>query len=123
MLRSLLNTTTVHWFWCVTFWLLVVVTLCMSLVPVVHVPSAFSFWDKAQHAVGFAALAFSGLLAYPGRIRFLVLGLVLFGVGIEIAQWLTGWRHGDWQDWVADCVGISLGYLALRWLRRLPVPQ
>ena len=123
MLRSLLNTTTVHWFWCVTFWLLVVVTLCMSLVPVVHVPSAFSFWDKAQHAVGFAALAFSGLLAYPGRIRFLVLGLVLFGVGIEFAQWLTGWRHGDWQDWVADCVGISLGYLALRWLRRLPVPQ
>ena len=123
MLRSLLNTTTVHWFWCVTFWLLVVVTLCMSLVPVVHVPSAFSFWDKAQHAVGFAALAFSGLLAYPGRIRFLVLGLVLFGVGIEIAQWLTGWRHGDWQDWVADCVGISLGYLALRWLRRVPVPQ
>ena len=123
MLRSLLNTTTVHWFWCVTFWLLVVVTLCMSLVPVVHVPSAFSFWDKAQHAVGFAALAFSGLLAYPGRIRFLVLGLVLFGVGIEIAQWLTGWRHGDWQDWVADCVGISLGYLALRWLRRLPMPQ
>ena len=123
MLRSLLNTTTVHWFWCVTFWLLVVVTLCMSLVPVVHVPSAFSFWDKAQHAVGFAALAFSGLLAYPGRIRFLMLGLVLFAVGIEFAQWLTGWRHGDWQDWVADCVGISLGYLVLRWLRRVPVPQ
>ncbi len=123
MLRSLLNMTTAHWFWRVSFWLLVVVTLCMSLVPVVHVPSAFSFWDKAQHAVGFAALAFTGLLAYPGRIRCLVLGLVLFGVGIEIAQWLTEWRHGDWQDWVADCVGISLGYLVLRWLRRVPVPQ
>jgi hypothetical protein len=56
--------------------------------------------DKAQHALGFAGLAFLGLMAYPGRVRVrvLMLGLALFGAGIELAQWLTGWRQGDWQD-------------------------
>jgi glycopeptide antibiotics resistance protein len=45
------------------------------------------------------------------------MGLALFGIGIEVAQWLTGWRHGDWQDWIADCVGIMIGWLAWRLLR------
>jgi VanZ family protein len=38
--------------------------------------------------------------------------LVLLGAGIELAQWLTGWRQGDWQDWIADCVGLVMGGLA-----------
>lgn len=105
---------TINLFWRLSFWLLVLVTLWLSLIPVDRVPSAFNFWDKAQHASGFAALAFSGLLAYPGRIRSLMFGLALFGVVIECAQWLTGWRHGDWQDWVADCSGLAFGYVASR---------
>ena len=97
-------------------------TLWLSLIPVDQVPKAFSFWDKAQHAFGFAVLAFSGLLAYPRRIPALIFGLALFGAGIECAQWLTGWRFGDWQDWVADCVGVAFGYVVLRvvmWLVNL----
>jgi VanZ family protein len=43
-----------------------------------------------------------------------MLGLVLLGAGIELAQWLTGWRQGDWQDWIADCVGLVMGYFAWR---------
>jgi VanZ family protein len=105
---------TINLFWRVSFWLLVLVTLCLSLIPVAHVPTAFSFWDKAQHAFGFAVLAFSGLLAYPKRIPALMFGLALFGAAIECAQWLTGWRFGDWQDWVADCVGVAFGYAAWR---------
>jgi VanZ family protein len=90
----------------------VLITLWLSLVPAEQVPSAFHFWDKAQHALGFAGLAFLGLMAYPGRVRVLMLGLALFGAGIEVAQWLTGWRHGDWQDWIADCVGLIIGRVA-----------
>ena len=103
-----------HWVWRGSFWLLVAATLWLSLVPVAQVPSALSFWDKAQHAAGFAALAYVGLRAYTGQLRRLAIGLVLFGAGIEVAQWLTGWRMGDWQDWLADCVGILAGYLAWR---------
>ena len=105
---------TTNLLWRLSLWLLVLVTLWLSLIPVDQIPSAFSFWDKAQHAFGFAVLACLGLLAYPGRIRSLLFGLALLGVAIECAQRLTGWRFGDWQDWVADCVGIALGYAAWR---------
>lgn len=98
--------------WKSSFWLLLLGTLWLSLVPVDQIPSAFSFWDKAQHALGFAALCFLGLLAYPGRILLLMFGLALFGAGIECAQWATGWRQGDWQDWVADCMGMVMGEMA-----------
>ena len=68
--------------------------------------------------MGFAALAGLGLLAYPGRSRTVVAGLLLLGVGIECAQALSGWRQGDWQDWVADAVGIALGAGAYICLKR-----
>jgi VanZ family protein len=73
-----------------------------------------SFWDKAQHALGFAGLAFLGLYAYPGRVVRLILGLLMLGAAIELAQAISGWRQGDWVDWVADDVGIMLG--GLTWL-------
>lgn len=100
------------WRW--SLWSLLLVTLWLSLIPADQVPAQLNFWDKAQHALGFAGLAFLGLMAYPGRIPKLMLSLMLFGVGIEVTQWLTGWRQGDWQDWVADCVGLLLGYTAWR---------
>jgi VanZ family protein len=117
----------IHFFWKASFWILVLVTLWLSLVPAEQVPTAFQFWDKAQHALGFAALGFLGLMAYPGRMAALMWCLVLLGAGIEGAQWLTGWRHGDWQDWLADCVGLLIGAAAWRFLlpalsRRLSPP-
>jgi len=54
--------------WKASFWTLVLATLWLSLVPVDQIPSAFSFWDKAQHALGFAGLGFLGLMAYPHRL-------------------------------------------------------
>ncbi|HEX5287104.1 MAG TPA: VanZ family protein [Polaromonas sp.] len=105
--------------WSGSFWTLVLITLWLSLIPADQVPSAFHFWDKAQHALGFAGLAFLGLMAYPDRIRLLMFGLMLFGAGIECAQWMTGWRQGDWQDWVADCVGLVMGAVAWRLTRLL----
>ena len=95
--------------WKSLFWALVLATLWLSLVPVQHIPAAFSFWDKAQHTLGFAGLACLGLMAYPAHFRTVLLGLMLFGAGIELAQWSTGWRQGDWQDWLADGVGLVLG--------------
>ena len=97
------------WPW--LFWSLLIATLWLSLIPSDQVPSAFHFWDKAQHALGFAVLAFFGLLSYSGRIKTLVFGLILLGAGIECAQWLTGWRQGDWADWIADFVGLGIGSL------------
>jgi VanZ family protein len=108
--------------WKTTFWALVLATLWLSLVPAEHIPSAFNFWDKAQHALGFAALAYCGLAGYARRTSRVVLGLVVFGMAIEVLQHLSGWRHGDWLDWVADCAGLSMGWLvragSIRWTKQ-----
>lgn len=89
-------------------------TLYLSLVPVQQLPRMLNFWDKAQHSLGFAALATGGLLAYPSHVWRVALGLMLLGIGIELAQALSGWRHGDWLDWLADCVGVALGVLVIQ---------
>ncbi len=104
-------------FWKACFWLLTLSTLWLSLIPVDQVPAAFSFWDKAQHALGFAALAFTGLQSYPHHKRQLLLGLLLLGMGIEYAQYLTGWRQGDWADILADYMGLALGQVVWQFIR------
>ena len=95
------------------FWALVLLTVVMSLIPVEQLPQEVHFWDKAQHALGFAALAFLGLQVGARRPLVALLALAGLGLCIEGAQSLTGWRQGDWQDWVADLVGLALGWLAL----------
>jgi len=104
-----------RWVWVSGFWALVLLTVVMSLVPGEQVPSGLVFWDKAQHALGFAALAVLGLGAYPYAPLPVVAGLLFFGAGIEGAQALTSWRQGDWLDWCADGAGVAAGY-GLTWL-------
>lgn len=97
----------------VMFWVLVTLTVVMSLLPNEQVPSTLVFWDKAQHALGFTVLAMVGLGAYPAVALRVLLGLLLLGVGIECVQALTGWRQGDWMDWLADAIGVALGWAAM----------
>lgn len=102
------------------FWFCLAAVTVLSLLPTEFLPPpVFSLWDKAQHALGFAALAVLGLQAYPRRPWLLAAGLLLFGGAIELAQAATGWRHGDGLDLLADAVGIVLGAaLAQRQVRR-----
>jgi len=48
------------------------------------------------------------LQAWPGRPWRVVLGMVAYGGLIELAQWATGWRFGEWADLAAAVVGIVL---------------
>ena len=96
------------------FWLATVAVLVFTLTPSQHLPrDPFNFWDKAQHALAFAVPTLLGLLAWPQpSLRWkLLLSLVALGGAIEMAQHLTGWRHGEWADWAADGVGVGLGAL------------
>jgi VanZ family protein len=72
-------------------------------------------WDKANHLLAFASLAFSAVWALWQRPRqwiWLVLALLAYGIGIEIAQSFLPPREADWHDVVADGAGIALGLLA-----------
>jgi hypothetical protein len=84
----------------------------LSLLPVEHLPQvAFDWWDKAQHALAFLVLGGLGLLVYFERPGRLVFGLLVYGASIELAQAASGWRYGDWHDWLADAVGVGAAYL------------
>ncbi len=104
----------------VLFWAALAVVLVMTLLPSRMMPSiAFQFWDKAQHAIAFAGLAVLGFAAYARHWRRLVVGLVVLGGAIEVAQGLTGWRSPDFSDWIADSIGIALAFGALWLIRRI----
>lgn len=93
------------------FWVAVAIVAVLSLLPGDYLPPvAFSVWDKAQHALGFLLLGVLGLNAYPNNIVRVVMGLLIYGAAIELAQAATGWRYGDWQDWLANAVGVTLAY-------------
>lgn len=97
------------------FWACLVAIVVLSLLPGDRLPSVFAWWDKAQHALGFALLTGLGLFAYAQARWRLPVGLLLLGAAIELAQGASGWRQGDWLDLLADAVGI-LGSLLLWWL-------
>ena len=102
------------------FWPSLLLLVVLSLLPVDYLPAqVFSIWDKTQHALGFAVLAWFGQQAYPNRRWRVMSGLLLIGAGIEVAQAATGWRYGEWLDLLADGVGIraSAGLWWL-WARR-----
>lgn len=106
------------------FWLSLLGAAVVCLMPVAHLPPMFNWWDKAQHALGFAALTGLGLLGYPAERWRVATGLLLFGGFIELAQSATGWRRGDWLDWLADALGIAVVLLGV-WLlaRNQPTPS
>jgi len=97
--------------WVAMLGLLALFTLYMALTP--KPPDQLSLgWDKANHAVTFALLAFVGVFALHGvaaAARRLVAGLFALGAAIELVQNFVPGRRGDWPDLLADGLGIALG--------------
>jgi VanZ family protein len=80
-------------------------------------PSVDTGWDKLNHLLAFAVLSFAaqGVAERPAAPRLeVVVGLILYGLGIEAAQaWVPG-RSSEWQDLLANAAGIGSG-CALAW--------
>ncbi len=103
----------------ICFWGAIGVVLFFSLLPAEHLPSiAFDIWDKTQHALGFVTLGVLGVWAYKQAPKPVLLGLIVYGAVIELLQSLTGWRNGDWLDWLADTIGVAMAYLLVRLWKR-----
>lgn len=69
-------------------------------------------FDKWAHAVSFLILTvwFTGQYR-PRSYWRIAVGLIVFGMLIEISQRLVGYRSAEWADLVADVAGILLGLL------------
>lgn len=93
-----------------------------SLVPVRDVIVTVSLSDKAIHGVGYAVLGLIGMLAQRRSRPILTwLGVVVFGVVLEILQGMLGYRSYEPADMVADAVGAGVGVLIGLFVRsRLP---
>ena len=89
--------------------LLSVTVLALLPVELLTLP-VFNWWDKAQHALAFAVLSMLGFAAFPARLWQVALGMVLYGVAIELAQLAVGWRFGEWQDVLADITGVIVAW-------------
>ncbi|MDP3086411.1 MAG: VanZ family protein [Rubrivivax sp.] len=101
--------------WRVMFAALVLVIAWLAFSP--KPPDIGTGWDKTNHLAAFAALAFVGALASTWRWR-LAGGLLAYGGFIELVQARIPGRSGEWNDLLADALGISLGLLmsaALAW--------
>ena len=81
----------------------------LALLPVdqLQLP-VLAWWDKAQHAVAFGVLTGGALCLWPSRTVRVLLGMLAYGLGLELAQWAVGWRFAEWSDVAADAVGVVL---------------
>ena len=110
--------------------LAIAVVIAVCLMPPPPLPSLPDNSDKVEHLLAYFVLAACAVQLVSGRraLAFAALGLVVLGIGIEIAQGLlTTTRAADPRDAVANTLGVMLGMatvltpwrdLLLRWEKR-----
>ena len=110
-------------FWRAASLVLLILVLAATLMPAiwfwsdrVKLAGWLAHFDKWAHFMIFLGLAvwFAGLYRASSYWR-VGIGLLAFGVLIEVCQRAVGYRSAEWLDVVADGVGIVAG-LALAWL-------
>lgn len=114
-------------------WLLAIaVVIVVCLMPPPPLPPLPDHSDKVEHFASYFLLAFGAVQLFGTRQALLLaaIGLVMLGVGIEIAQGaMTSDRSADPYDALANTVGVVLGMatmltswrdLLLRMERRFP---
>jgi VanZ family protein len=96
------------------FWLTWVILSYLFLVPQQFlIPEVFDWWDKLQHSLAFGVLAILGLLAYArtrAEVFRVIMLLSIYGALIEMLQTLSGWRYGEFRDWLADELGVAIAW-------------
>ena len=102
--------------WRLAFATALIGVLVIALWPTGRGADWFPQADKLRHALAFVALWAIGRRAALRPSWVLALGLVAFGIGIEVAQSFTPDREASVADVLADALGIAAG----RWLLGSP---
>jgi VanZ family protein len=76
-------------------------------------------WDKLEHIIAYAVLAFVGGWAFPGLRAAMLLAVLLpaLGILVEICQLIVPGRTADIDDAVANTIGVALVLVPLFILR------
>ena len=87
-------------------------TTALMLWPFLPTSDGWIYTDKVEHVLVFIVLTGLGILAYTHWLSRIFIGLMVYGALIELLQAaLTSTRQASMADWLADCVGIALGYV------------
>lgn len=97
----------------VALWGSVLVVAYLAFLPSTDPPGAA--WDKANHLLAFAVMAWLCDLGWPAQRQATLRWFVLLGYGllIEAVQHFLPLRHFSLLDWLADGVGVLI-YLGLK---------
>src|SRR5665811_2129310 len=99
------------WLW--AFFTCALAVLVLALMPAPP-PVITTGWDKSNHLLAFAVMAWLGCKAFPQRLANTLLALLAYGALIEILQSFTPTRSAEWLDLLADCLGIVVGWGVVR---------
>ena len=101
-----------HAAWRAAGWVLLIAVVVASLLPL-RQRAGLAGLDKLEHFIGYALLMFwFAALHAPKRRPWIALAFVALGAALEFAQGVTGWRHADPFDLVANMLGVAGGWLA-----------
>jgi VanZ family protein len=77
--------------------------------------------DKLEHFAAYGALGLMGIYAYPekSRLRWVVIGLVGYGIGLEMLQILVPSRFFSIGDIIANTLGVLSGYALIILMHRM----
>jgi VanZ family protein len=105
-------------FWLIIGVLQVAVVFWLSLAPKPPQPFQFDMADKVSHLAAYALLMwwFSVTAARNRQRIFYAAYFVLMGVVIEILQGMSGYRHFQVADMLANVAGVAAGWLMCRHL-------
>jgi VanZ family protein len=95
------------------FYLACLLVAGLSLAPGAALPE-ISVGDKIEHVLAYAALGLLGVTTARRAPVFTILGLILFGIALELLQAFSPGRSPEIGDALADTIGVCLGAAAAR---------
>lgn len=95
------------------------VLLLLCVLPSQELPGAPG-GDRLHHLVAWFVLTMTGYVLAPNRRIAIPAFALAYGAMIEAIQRLapTG-RHGEWQDFVADALGVAIAVVVFPLVRRI----
>jgi VanZ family protein len=102
--------------WLALGWLWIAVVAYLSLIPYPPESIRFPGVDKLQHALAYGLLMLWFCQVYVRRTQRLFAAALLaaLGVVVEFLQGMTGYRHFEPGDMVANVAGVLLGWVWAR---------
>ena len=105
-----------------SFWrhmtiLLLLTIVFLSLYPLPQLPNMGEGVDKIYHFIAYLFLALPVAYAQPKLTVWYLLGMVLLSGSIELIQPYAN-RYGEWLDFLANTLGIFMGFVMGRLSRR-----